>query len=152
MPRILVVDDDPVIRRLISATLLDEGFEVSGAGNGREALAMLEEEIPDLIVLDLAMPEMDGWHFLEELYDRGLRKRTRVVIVSANLDSRARDRGRGEAIQHFLEKPFEIEALLTMVNEALTQEPDELAVRHDRSDQLVKLIGKVNRVLPASQE
>jgi len=147
MPRILVVDDEPMIRRLISATLLDEGHEVVGAGNGREALVLIAEEVPDLIVLDLAMPEMDGWRFLEELYARGLRKQTRVVIVSGNLDRDARRRGQGQAVSHFLDKPFEPEALVTMVNEALATDADALAVQHDRSNELMKLIDKVDRVL-----
>jgi len=147
MPRILVVDDDPAIRQLISAALLTEDYEISPAGNGREALRLIEDEVPDLIVLDLAMPEMDGWRFLEELYARGLRKRTRVVIVSANLDTSARERGEGEAVRHFLEKPFDPDALMTMVRDALDTDPDELAVRRDRSHELMKLIDKVDRTL-----
>lgn len=147
MPRILVVDDDPVIRRIITEALTDAGHEVTGARNGREALHLMVEQLPDLVVLDLAMPEMDGWRLLEQLYHSGLRKRTRVVIVSGNLDQEARERGRRESVHHFLEKPFDPDALLTLVDQALEQQPDELAGSRDRSDELMKLIDRVDRIL-----
>src|ERR1043166_4718756 len=72
MARILVVDDEPSIRMLIRTILQSEGHSITTASNGREALEMVIENVPDLIVLDLMMPEMDGWHLLEELHIRGL--------------------------------------------------------------------------------
>src|SRR2546429_8406175 len=65
--RVLVVDDDPDIRELLFTALEDEGFEVVPAGNGQEALAIIETFRPDVIVLDLMMPVMDGWQFAAEL-------------------------------------------------------------------------------------
>jgi len=64
--RVLVVDDDPDIRELLFTALEDEGFEVVPAGNGQEALAIIKTFHPDVIVLDLMMPVMDGWQFRKE--------------------------------------------------------------------------------------
>lgn len=147
MARIVVVDDEPTIRVLVGNLLEEEGHEVRCATDGEHALGMIAEQLPDLIVLDLAMPGMDGWKLLEELYHRGIRRRVRVVIVSANLDNDAMDRGRERDVAHFLQKPFDIDALLALVRDALEQDPGELAVRHDRTDSLVRLLGKVDRML-----
>ena len=65
MPQILVVEDDDAIRGLVSEVLRDDGYDVREATNGVEALDRLREERPDLIVLDLMMPVMDGWAFVE---------------------------------------------------------------------------------------
>ena len=64
-PRILVVDDDPDIRHLLSASLGDEGLNVREAGNGAEGLSLAQSWRPDLILLDLMMPTMNGWQFAE---------------------------------------------------------------------------------------
>jgi CheY-like chemotaxis protein len=61
---VLVVDDDPAIRAFVSELLVDEGYEVRAATNGRDALTVLASWRPDVILLDLMMPEMDGWAFL----------------------------------------------------------------------------------------
>ena len=78
--KILAIDDEPVVRDSIAAYLEDSGFEVLQAGDGQEGLQRLREEAPDLILLDLRMPEMDGLQFLE------IMKRetadTPVIVVS----------------------------------------------------------------------
>jgi len=147
MAEILVVDDEAHVRESIAAILEAEGHEVSQASNGRRALERVAERLPDLIVLDLAMPTMDGWHFLEELHARGLRRRTRVVIVSGRADEVAAGSARRATGGRFIAKPFESHALLHMVNDALGLDPDELYVRHDRSRNLARLIDKVDDAL-----
>ena len=143
MARILVVDDDPSIRELTRTILSIEGHEITEAANGRQALDLIgmPNGGPDLIVLDLAMPEMDGWHFLEELYVRGLRRSVRVVIVSANLDNSRHENART------LPKPFEPGALVTLVSEALMQDPAEMYERRERSAELARLLARVDRVV-----
>src|SRR5262245_17777894 len=61
--RVLLVDDDESIRQVVSIFLSDEGYEIAGAGNGREALELVTDFRPDIILLDLRMPVMDGWEF-----------------------------------------------------------------------------------------
>ncbi|MEX2031587.1 MAG: response regulator [Dehalococcoidia bacterium] len=103
--RVLLVDDDPVIRRLVSLTLVEEGYEVHTAEHGEQALAMLDrgaEGLPDLIVLDLEMPVLDGRGFYEGLLDRGLQ--IPVLVLSAFGAHAARRELGAEAS---LDKPFD---------------------------------------------
>ena len=147
MARILVVDDEAAIRELITAIVEDEGHEVRQARDGVEALEAIIEDIPDLVVLDLAMPGMDGWKLLEELHARGLRRQTRIVIVSANYDPSTAPHLHKSRVGHFLAKPFEPESLVQMIDEALLQNAEELYDKLDRVDHLARLIERVDQVL-----
>jgi CheY-like chemotaxis protein len=147
MTRILVVDDEPSIRMLIKTILQGEGHQISTASNGREALEMVIESVPDLIVLDLMMPEMDGWHFLEELHIRGLRRHTRVVIVSGHYDPQGVSEERRAHAHHVLPKPFDPTSLLELVNDALARDPYELFEDRDRAANLSKLIDRLDDVM-----
>ena len=87
MPQILVVEDDASIRGLVSEVLRDDGYEVSEASNGVEALEALGERLPDLIVLDLMMPIMDGWRFVEECR-RNLREALQLMLETHRDEAR----------------------------------------------------------------
>jgi CheY-like chemotaxis protein len=108
---ILVVDDDPDIRTFVHMILEEEGYAVQGAGDGREALARVQQQRPSLILLDLNMPVMSGWELHEEL-------RTHQVGVPVVYMSAAQ-RACGEAEQHgaqgYLAKPFGLGELLNTV-------------------------------------
>jgi PAS domain S-box-containing protein len=81
--RVLVVDDDPELRHHLRGLLEKEGLEVDEAGDGRAALTRLDEQWPGLILLDLLMPEMDGFAFLAELQRRGESRSVPVVVLTA---------------------------------------------------------------------
>lgn len=147
MARILIVDDDAPIRQLMHVVLTHEGHDVVEAQGAREALGLIEQQLPDVVMLDLLMPEMDGWLFLDELRSRGLRNRTRVVIVSAFGDAPTVERGRAEGALGHITKPFEIEALVAAVRSALEQEPAELAHRRERVEELGELIKEINTLV-----
>jgi CheY-like chemotaxis protein len=139
---ILVVDDDPDIRDLLGAILRAAGYEVRDAENGRVALDAVLERVPDLVVLDLAMPEMDGCRFLEELRARGLRKRTRVIVVTG------RDVGHDlPDVRRHLLKPFETSDLLDAVRQSLAEPPDELYARRAREGTLQRLLENLDKIL-----
>ena len=112
--RVLVVDDDPAIRRLVVATLKRDGYAFLEAPNGRDALDLMRKEHPDCVVLDLMMPIVSGWDVLQErLHDPQLSK-IPVIIISANREPEiinAIDKG----ICAFLPKPFDIGALSALV-------------------------------------
>jgi two-component system, chemotaxis family, chemotaxis protein CheY len=108
---VLVVDDDPDIRALLVSVLSDEGYEARSANNGREALAAIEEWRADAIVLDLMMPVMDGWTFVEML--RAADRQIPIVILSAATQL-AQHSARLGAID-FMPKPFDIESLLPRI-------------------------------------
>ena len=86
MTRILVVDDEARARNALTRLLRHEGYEVVGAGNGREALDFLGSASPDLILLDLMMPELDGLELLEILHDHPQWKALPVVVLTAMSD------------------------------------------------------------------
>ena len=79
--RILIVDDDPDIREAISAVLESHSYQVFTATDGREGLEKLKEERPDLMILDLMMPGMDGFDVLKELHDPGCSKYSKIPIL-----------------------------------------------------------------------
>ena len=112
--RVLVVDDDPDILDALSEILEVEGYAVQRARNGREALERLEQGLPDLVLLDLMMPVMDGWEFARSLSPHA---RPPIIVLSAdrNVSSRAREIGALE----WLAKPFELSELLAAVRRAL---------------------------------
>ena len=109
--RVLVVDDDPDIRELLFTALEDEGFEVVPAGNGQEALAIIETFRPDVIVLDLMMPVMDGWQFAAELRARD--EDIPIVLLSAARDLRTHAKALSAA--EIIEKPFDLSELLPKI-------------------------------------
>jgi CheY-like chemotaxis protein len=104
VPRVLVVEDDAVTREMMRRLLVAEGWEVTGAGNGREALDRLATDRPHLILLDLMMPEMDGFQFLAELRNHTEAAATPVIIVTA-ADLSAEDRrSLSGGVEHILQK------------------------------------------------
>jgi two-component system chemotaxis response regulator CheY len=115
-PVVLVVDDDPDILEALSEILEVEGFEIRRAKNGQEALDKLGPPPPQLILLDLMMPVMDGFEFAQRLRERGERG-VPVIVLSAdrNVGTKAREIG---AVGH-LAKPFELNELLDMVRATL---------------------------------
>jgi DNA-binding response OmpR family regulator len=109
--RILVVDDDTDLRRMLTLALTDEGYAVRAVENGRAALDMLETWRPRVILLDLMMPDEDGWAFrAQQLATPGVAD-VPVVILSAARDVPV-DSLRPAA---FVPKPFNLEQLLTTV-------------------------------------
>ncbi|MCI0829800.1 MAG: response regulator, partial [Chloroflexi bacterium] len=118
---VLVVDDDPAVREMVRRMLQKEGWEVALAENGRIALDMLDETAPSLILLDLMMPEMDGFEFIEELRRDDRWKQLPVVVVTAK-DITAEDRQR---LNGYVEKvvqkgSYSAESLLTELRGLVT--------------------------------
>jgi CheY-like chemotaxis protein len=112
--QILIVEDDPAISSLIAMVLEEEGFKVETAANGREALNCLKLCVPDLILLDMKMPVMNGWQFVEEFrihHDRLIP----IVVLTAAED--ANKRAQEVQADAALGKPFQLERLLEVVRE-----------------------------------
>jgi two-component system, chemotaxis family, chemotaxis protein CheY len=108
---VLVVDDDALIRDMVSDILQYEGLSVETASNGHEALEVFYRTHPAVVLLDMRMPVMDGWGFARELRRRG--EDTHLVVMTAAHDAR---RWANEVDAHgCLPKPFEIDDLLSAV-------------------------------------
>jgi two-component system response regulator MprA len=113
MAVILVVDDDAPIRRMLGRTLESAGYDVDFALDGGDALAALERSVPDLLVLDIAMPGVDGIAVCRRLRGRGLA--TPVLLLTARDAVEDRVRGLDAGADDYLVKPFATEELLARV-------------------------------------
>jgi PleD family two-component response regulator len=117
--RVLIVDDERHNRQLLEVMLSPAGYQIQMAAGGREALAMIEAERPDLILLDVMMPDMDGYEVAAEV-KRGLLTRNIPIILVTALDDRdARLRGLTAGAEDFLTKPVDRAELLVRVRNLL---------------------------------
>jgi len=114
---ILIVDDEAQIRASVSGVLVDEGFRVREADNGRTALAEIAAERPCLVLLDIWMPEVDGIELLREIQER--HPGTRVIVISGHGNIETAVRAAQLGAIDFIEKPFSLEGLLHRVERAL---------------------------------
>jgi DNA-binding response OmpR family regulator len=108
---VLVVEDDPDLSALMEMILVDAGFTVRCAGDGRQALARCAEKLPALVLLDMRMPVMNGWEFAREFRARHVRAAPIVVVTAAE---NARLRAEEIGADGWLEKPFELEDVVAI--------------------------------------
>jgi DNA-binding response OmpR family regulator len=113
--RILVVDDDPTILRLLQINLEMEGHEVLTAEDGHAALATLRQEAPEVVLLDVMMPGLDGWQVCEQIRADATIAATPVVFLSARAQDSDRDRGTEAGADAYVTKPFDPMALVELV-------------------------------------
>lgn len=116
MKRILVVDDEPQIIRMLRASLQGSGYEVLTAGNGIEGLEKFESGRPDLIITDLAMPEMNGLELTEAI--RRL-DRTPIIVLSVRDTDAMKVKALDEGADDYLTKPFSVPELLARIRAQL---------------------------------
>lgn len=123
MKRILIVDDEPFIRQVLEDFLEDEGYEVLLASSGHTMLTMLDTQRPDLILLDVMMPDGNGRDALEAMQSRPQLRDIPVVIVSTGIAHRWLA---GVAVP-VLTKPFDLDSLLRLVRDIIgpAREPDQ---------------------------
>ncbi len=103
--RLLVVDDEPNIRELLSASLRYAGFEVATAADGQQALALAESFRPDLLVLDVMMPGLDGFGVAAELRHHPATAGVRLIALTGYGTDDDRRRGQASGFDHYLTKP-----------------------------------------------
>jgi excisionase family DNA binding protein len=111
-PLVLVVDDDPGVRQVVRANLEAEGYAVREAGSADEGLASLEEEPPDLLLLDVMMPEVDGWEMLRRVQERFGVGAVPVLVFSGTVEERSVDDAAARGARGFLGKPFDLQQLI----------------------------------------
>jgi CheY-like chemotaxis protein len=117
---ILICDDDPVILRLLQVNLELEGFGVLLGHNGEEAVQIAQAEQPDLILLDIMMPRMDGYEACERLKSLDETRDIPVVFLSAKAQQSDIERGKAYGVADYLTKPFDPNDLIDVLDRLLT--------------------------------
>ncbi len=122
--KLLVVDDEPNIRELLSTSLRFAGFDVTAAANGREALAAVERDEPDLAVLDVMLPDMDGFTITRRLRAAG--RHFPVVFLTARDDTQDKVQGLTVGGDDYVTKPFSLDEVVARIRAVLRRtQPDE---------------------------
>ena len=111
-PVVLVVDDDEGVRNLVRANLELEGYAVREAASANEGLVALEEDRPDLILLDVMMPEVDGWEMLRQIQERFGAGAVPVIVFSGQLEEQAVSEAASRGARGFVGKPFDLRQLV----------------------------------------
>jgi len=125
MPKVLVVDDEEDVVRLLEFRLAKEGFEVISCGDGQAALALAEEQKPDLVVLDIMIPLLDGMEVLRQIRSRRTTSRIPVIMLTAKTASVTVDEARQLWVSDYIMKPFDPEKLVLKVKKALKMPIDQ---------------------------
>jgi two-component system response regulator RegX3 len=116
---VLIVDDEPDVLLTLRMILEAEGFDPSLAADGETALRRIDEEHPDLVVLDIMMPVLDGWFVLAEL--AGRTRRPGVVVCSAKSSEVDRVRAKELSADEYVTKPFEPDDLVSIIRDVLAR-------------------------------
>lgn len=153
MTFVLVVDDDPAILRTLSINLRARDYDVETAADGRSALQIVDERMPDVVILDLGLPDLDGVEVLKRL-----RAYTQVpvVVLSARHESDDKVEALDEGADDYVTKPFDMEELLARVRAAIRRSGSEGApfvvesgdVRLDITERTATRAGKEIRLTP----
>lgn len=117
--KILVVDDSTTNVVLLEAILDEKGYKIETALNAKEAYSLIERDTPDLILLDLLMPKISGFDFLEEIRKNEKTKNTPVIVVSALTDEENVEKIMGMGAIDFVKKPIDLQYLVERVESVL---------------------------------
>jgi len=117
--QLLLVDDEPGLREAVQAYLEDSGFTVDVASNAREGLDLARQKLPDLVITDIMMPQVDGYQFLKQLREEPQFKSLPVVFLTARGMTSDRIQGYNAGCDAYLSKPFDPDELVAIVNNLL---------------------------------
>jgi excisionase family DNA binding protein len=118
-PVVLIVDDDERLREYVRVNLEMEGYAVREAGNAEEGLSVLEEATPDLVLLDVMMPEVDGWEMLRRVQERHGVGSIPVIMFSGKAEEQAEGEAAARGAQGFIGKPFNPQQLIDQTKQLL---------------------------------
>ena len=138
MADILVVEDDPIIRRTVDYALRRAGFTTRVSGDGVEALAMAQNEAPDLILLDLMLPGIDGFEFAQRI--RRTDREVAIIMVTALSQESDTVRGLDAGADDYITKPFSTEELLARVRANLRRVRERAVLEADDTIEIGDLV------------
>jgi len=117
--KVLVIDDEPDMQKLLKIRLEQEYLQVITVGDGEAGVKIAEQEMPDMILLDIMMPKMDGYSCLKELRSLPKTKNIPVLMLSGKEEEKVRDLFAFQKISGYMEKPFEMDDVVKKVREIL---------------------------------
>jgi DNA-binding response OmpR family regulator len=146
MARILIAEDNAEIRALVSSILVEEGHKVSVAQNGQQGLDMLMEDPPDILVLDIMMPQMDGYSVLKELKSSGVKDQMKILILTAKTSESDWVRGYKLGADSYLTKPFDTDELINAIEDLLSSTKEQLRVRREQELDKAQLLSRLESI------
>ncbi|MFO7683483.1 MAG: response regulator [Chloroflexota bacterium] len=118
---ILIVDDDEMTRRVLRLYCLRNGFEVFEAEDGQQALTLIENKCPNLVIMDVLMPVMDGFTTVRNIRTKLDCAALPILFLTSRADSKAKNTGLEMGAQRFLNKPINLGELVKVIKELLTE-------------------------------
>ncbi|MCA0941081.1 phosphate regulon transcriptional regulator PhoB [Yangia mangrovi] len=150
-PTVLVVEDEPAQREVLRYNLEAEGFRVAAAGNGEEALVLLDEENPDVVVLDWMLPNLSGIEVCRQIKTRSDTRGLPVIMLSARSEEVDRIRGLDTGADDYVVKPYSLRELMARVKAQLRRaRPSAVGLRLEFED--IVLDSETHRVTRGGQE
>ena len=119
-PSILLIEDDPITAKLIEHRLINNQYRFERRNNGMEGLAAIKELNPDLVLLDVMLPSINGLELLRQIRDNQQTKDTKVVMLSASMKTKDVEKAYSYEAKDYVMKPFETDELLLRISKALS--------------------------------
>jgi two-component system response regulator CpxR len=143
MARILIAEDNAEIRTLVSGILVEEGHKVGVANNGQQALEMITADAPDVLVLDIMMPQMDGYGVLKEIKSAGTAEGMKILVLTAKTSETDWVRGYKLGADAYLTKPFDTDELVNGIEDLLGMTKEQLRVRREQELDKAQLLSRL---------
>jgi DNA-binding response OmpR family regulator len=150
MARILIVEDNAEIRTLVSSILVEEGHKVGVAQNGQQALDMMMDDAPDVLVLDIMMPQMDGYSVLKEFKSSGIKEQMKILILTAKTSESDWVRGYKLGADSYLTKPFDTDELINAIEDLLSSTKEQLRVRREAELDKAQLLSRLESIFDSN--
>ena len=143
--KILIVDDDATMVNLLSTILEIDGFETQKALSGKEAFEILTEGLPDLVLLDIMMPEMDGFEVLARLRSDPVTKKLPIIVLTARTDDKDVFEGWRTGADEYVTKPFDPRKLVKTIRIVLSRSLEErLEERARHVESLLEILQRID--------
>ncbi len=146
MARILITDDSADIRQLLSALMVEEGHKVLVANDGVKAIEAIDTELPDLMILDIMMQNLDGYGVLREMNERNVTKDVKVLILTAKTAEADWVRGYKLGADQYLTKPFGSDELIAAVNRLLAASKATLQKKTEEELDRAQLLSRLESI------
>lgn len=151
MARIHIADDESDIRQLLTFILAEEGHEVSVSADGRAAVEKMLMRPPDLLILDLMMPDMDGYAVLAEMQDYQTLASTKTLVLTAKGGEADREQAYALGADEYVNKPCDEGALMATVQDMLERTKEQLRLRREDLRDEARLLSQLESVTEKGQ-